>query len=279
MSMIKDLFGFIREREAIRIRKEAGWPKPWTTDPIFQHYRFCCVRREDDRVTRWIAENWRRPQAENPDLWFHMTVARLVNWPDTLAELQISGRWNPKAFVGVLHDRRERGEKVFSGAYIVATNGLAMDKAEYLANRILTPLWAARKQLRPQVADTLATVHTRLCTFTGMGSFMAAQVIADIKYAPPLSKAKDWWTFAASGPGSRRGLNRVLERPVDAPWREELWKAALGRLADDIAPLVRKARMEPLHNQDLQNCLCEADKMWRTQNGEGRPRATYPGMA
>jgi hypothetical protein len=41
---------------------------------------FCSVRREDDRVSRWIAENWRDPHADDPNLSFAMTVARARKW-------------------------------------------------------------------------------------------------------------------------------------------------------------------------------------------------------
>ena len=85
---------WIKERESIRIRKESNAPYPWTDDPILRDYRFCCVRREDDRVTKWIDANVRRPFQNNPNLWLMLCVCRIVNWPDTLAEL-IS---TPRAF-------------------------------------------------------------------------------------------------------------------------------------------------------------------------------------
>lgn len=55
MKETEALLNFIAERERIRIKKEAGQPWPWTNDPILRDYKFCCVRREDDRVTKGIA--------------------------------------------------------------------------------------------------------------------------------------------------------------------------------------------------------------------------------
>jgi 5-hmdU DNA kinase, helical domain len=49
------LFNFIAERERIRCRRAAGEPPPWTADPILREWSFTNVRREDDRVTRWVA--------------------------------------------------------------------------------------------------------------------------------------------------------------------------------------------------------------------------------
>src|SRR4249919_3123124 len=88
ISKIKDpverLFAFIHERYMIYIRKEAEDKPPWTDDPILRDYRFCNIYREDDKVTVWIRENWRKPNSDDPDLWFAMCVARLFNLPTTL---------------------------------------------------------------------------------------------------------------------------------------------------------------------------------------------------
>lgn len=273
-----DLFDFIQNRRAIFVKRSNGELKPWTNDPILQNYRFCNVHREDDTVTKWIAENWREPEAENPFLWFALCVARLVNWPETLEELGFPVPWDPGHFVSVLSARAERGDKVFSSAYIVSTNGHATLKPVYLSAEVISPLWEARLALEPSVTDTLASYHKKLSTYRGFGSFMAAQVIADLKYVAPLNTAPDWWLWAASGPGSRRGLNRVMARSPNSTLREKQFEAELARLQIPILKLCDMASIPPLHAQDLQNCLCEFDKYERTRLGEGRPRQTYEGV-
>lgn len=281
MSMrTKDLAKFIIAREKVRVAKEAGKPRPWTKDEILNTYRFCNVHREDDKVTRWIAENWREPFADNKDLWFAMVVARLFNLPRTLDRLTELSKgptlkyvvpFNPQAMSQRLKIMREHGP-IFNGAYIVSTNGVRMDKVNYLMLHVLGPLWANRKKLRPKEGDTLGDYHTKLMNFDGMGSFMAAQVVADLKYVEPLRSAMDWHTWAASGPGSRRGLNRVCEHDVDEPWRPAQWYQTLMQLRAQLLPLLNN--ME-LHAQDLQNCLCEFDKYERVRLGEGRPKQLY----
>src|SRR5271167_851059 len=96
---VAELFDFIRERHAIWWRKEHGESKPWTEDPILQQYRFTNIYRELDTVTIWIREHWREPHATDPHLWFAMTVARLVNWPESLAEIGYPVPWKPEKFV------------------------------------------------------------------------------------------------------------------------------------------------------------------------------------
>lgn len=283
----KELFKFIRERHKVYERKIAGLPKPWTKDAILQNFRFCNVYRELDAVTQWIATSWRAPHETDPDLWFAMVVARLVNWPDTLVEMPYPVPFSAAKFVKTLHARKAAGDKVFSSAYIVSTNGMTMDKAEYLAEHVLTPLWKGRKNVQRAITSgSLATIHEVLTQFNGMGSFLAAQVVADIKYAGllyasrhELQRDTDWWSWAASGPGSKRGLNRVMNLPVDNSWNEKFWLDGLRTLHAQIQPMFEKEGMPPLHAQDLQNCLCEFDKYERTRLGEGRPRNNYPGNA
>lgn len=273
---VSALAAFIDERQMILVRRTRGDPPPWTEDPILREYRFCNVHREDDRVTKWIAENWREPNQREPDLWFAMCVARLVNWPATLAWLGYPVPWRPARFVRYMRGRLAAGDKVWGGAYIVSTNGNPMLKEEYIAERVLSPLWNNRRALRPRKGQTLEDFHERLMRYDGMGSFLAGQVVADLKYVDPLLQADDWWSFAASGPGSRRGLNRVLERPVDEPWREDEWYDAIVDLTKDLIWEV-SFEVGSMHMQDLQNCLCEFDKYERVRLGQGKPRAKFRG--
>lgn len=274
---VKEFFAFIRERHAIWERRKAGQPKPWTKDPILQSYRFCNVYRELDKETIAIDRLWRQPHRDDRHLWFAMVVARLINWSPTLERLGYPVPFRPAAFQAKLERLQDEGGKVFGNAYIVSTNGQPVAKPEYLTDYVLRPLWKERERLAPVAGESLRSFATRLLPFNGMGTFLTAQVVADMKYVEPLRRADDWSTFAFSGPGSRRGLNRVVGRELRAPWREEVWHSTLMELKNLIDPLVDKAGMPPIHAQDLQNCLCEFDKMERVRLGEGRPKARYPG--
>lgn len=291
---VKELLYWIKERYSIRQKKAAGKPKPWTKDTILQQYRFCNVHREDDAVTRYIAETWRNPWDGDPNLWFAMVVARLVNWPDTLQYLTpaVFGRnaviaWNPKSFLRVMNQRKRAGLQVFNSAYIVSTNGKAMEKPEYLVEYVLNPLWKDSSMFALHAKEgtfglaeiELQALHNALTAYDGMGSFMAAQVVADVKYQSGWRSAPDWAWFAASGPGSRRGLNRVFGFDKDRPWGGEgNWYTHLLQLKAAMDPLIAKAGVPPVHAQDLQNCLCEFDKWERVRLGEGKPRNSYPGL-
>jgi hypothetical protein len=205
------LIAFAIEREAIRLRRAEGLPPPWTSDAILATRKFCNVRREDDAVDRWVAQQWREPHHADTDLWFGMTVACLINEPETLTEIGYPVPFDWPRLHDTLRDREARGVKIWRGAYRAVMARAGQSRIERLGE-ILGPLWHDREQLRPQAGDTLAGYADRLRGYDGIGPFMAAQIVARLKHVAPLDTAPDWWTFALPGDGSVRGLNRVHDR-------------------------------------------------------------------
>lgn len=283
--MINQLLYFIKERHSIFLKKGEGLPKPWTEDKILQTYKFCNVYRELDTVTIWIRKNIREPYANNSNLWFMLCLARRINWPDTLQEIMDRGTWpvkgyDPEKLLKILDARTARKEKVYTGSYMItAEHVIGETKSRATCYSNLGKLWEKRKKITPHLNSSLEEAFNAILgQGFAWGSFMTAQVIADLKHAPQLINAPDWWDWAASGPGSRRGLNRVLGRAADAPWQEDMWLGALESLAEEVDSHVKRWGFTRLHNQDLQNCLCEFDKYQRVKLGEGRPRSLYKGV-
>lgn len=268
---LKKFSRFIHERHSIQVKKSAGAPWPWTKDPILQSYRFCNVYRNLDKESALIQDNWLKPHKRDPDVWFAMVVARLVNWWPSLEAIGYPLPWEPDRFTSAMDQRKDAKLKVFTGAYMIHADAHAKGtKAQYLAEHVLTPMWDARVETRPRKGDTLEAFHTRLMGFRDMGSFMAAQVVADTKYAAgsPLSKASDFTSWAAEGPGSMRGLRVVQEIDPQIPWPRGEWKVVFNYLMFDMAPYLED--MPPITGQDLQNCLCEYFKYFR-----GSSRSKY----
>jgi hypothetical protein len=136
------LWHWIRERESIRERKEMGHdPKCWTLDPILSSYRFCNVRREDDRVTIWIRQNIRERFADHPHLWLMLCIARQINWPETLADMIGMGAWpdrpafSPDRITAVLNRRKEEGKKIYTGAYMISAPATKAPTSRHISLR------------------------------------------------------------------------------------------------------------------------------------------------
>lgn len=267
------LVKFALERENIRVAKEAGSPAPWTDDKILQTFRFCNVHREDDAVTKWIAAHWRREGVQH--LWFWMLMARLFNKPSTLGELDSPVASSGKVFKPETCREVLKGVQTpFNAAYIVSTNGVSKNKIDYLIDDVLIPAWKKRDVISPIFqGQYLMDCGTALMDLNGISGFIAGQIIADCKQLPPLSFAHDYDEFALSGPGSRRGLNRLLGHPADSSWKEASWKARLLECKD----IFEKASGLGVCAQDFQNCLCEFDKYERARTQEGRPKQLYRG--
>lgn len=274
MNLHNEVVEFMVERELVRTRKEAGAPAPWSEDWILNTYRFCNVRREDDKVTRWLKKNWRDPYAGHPNMTAAMLLARMVNWPPTLACIEFPEKWDTEAIIQTIQRVAATGRKTWSGAYIVSTCGQQMDKARYVVETVAAVGLAPAYHPRP--GDTLESFWTRLCRIPGLGAgFLAAQVVADMKYCDPhLMKAEDWGTWAASGPGSRRGLNRYFRAHVESKWDEKQWLEHLHRMMDEVIPNL-PTQLRDVHAQDFQNVMCEFDKYRRVVENQGRPRSKY----
>lgn len=250
------------------------------------------MRRRDDRVSRWLIKNVLGMFDEGVDRHVFLklvALCRFVNWPPTVAVfLELDKPWHKRKMVwkkgidlpaiGKLLDARVKsGEKAWTGAYMVrAPYATEMTKGEYVAEKVVGAgldrrqgdLWEAIDARR--LEDVWRIVQEGF----GWGSFMAGQVIADLTYTRLLDRAEDLYTWAPVGPGSQRGFNRLLGRELEARVEPEEWAY--------YVPLWREAVCRALSRpydwmtaHDLQNCLCELDKMLRVKNGEGKPRSLY----
>lgn len=273
MHLIDTLAYWIEERERVRRLKEGGALPPWSKDPVFQTVYFCNIHREDDKTTRWIRQNWSYP--EHSDFEFAMCLARLLNWPPSLEMIGFPSAWGWDLHEAVdkLRNASDHGTKIWGNAYVVTTHGRPMSKLDYL-EEVCNNLLSAPLQKEVRKRKTLEDAHSYLLEFEGFGSFMAAQVVADLKNTEghPLQFAEDWWNWSAPGPGSMRGLQWVYGRRVRVSEYHELMK--------DLHVAVEE-KVYPIHmcEQDLQNCLCEFDKYMRVKTGAGRSKRKYNGSS
>jgi hypothetical protein len=270
---VEHLLYWIRERESIRLSREAGNPPPWSHDPIIANYRWCNVRRMDDKVSRWVL-GWHR---QHPEIGLQNRIVallsgRLINWPDTLEELPYPAPYEEARWTKIILARKARGEKVFTGAYII-NGALGGDKILQVTQKILKPIWALRRSM-PQAPETMQSIFDWLNGKPGIGTFMAGQVVADMRHVHYEYPWADRMTWAPQGPGSLRGVNRLIGQHLDYRLPKGDWLDVVRRAMAAVAR-AEPAIAERLELMDIQNCLCEYDKFRRLTLGQGSVRARY----
>ncbi len=282
------LLAFMKARHEIYLNRAAGNPKPWTLDPILQNYRFCNVYRELDTVTIWVREHIREPYADHPNLWFMLCMARQINWPATLQEIMDNGAWpvngyDWKRVRRILLKRQARGDKLYTGAYMLNAHGTKptdpKDKAFFTTRLVLDSVWKARDTVRAAFeSDSMFRAWESLLPFHGWGQFTAYEVVCDARYTNYASEwGHDAMNWANAGPGAKRGINRLLGRDPKTKLHPDESLYFMGNLLDKIGKKWPKSE-QPLEMREIEHCLCEFDKYERTRLGEGRPRSTYQGV-
>jgi hypothetical protein len=280
------LFDWINERHAIYLKRAAGVASPWTDDPVLQEYRFTNAFRELDRVTVWVREHIREPFADHPDLWLMIALARYVCVPEVLQELMRPELWptGSPQFTGlltVLEARRARGEQVETGAYMIRAESdpskpwYRWSKQRYVVEVVIGGMWSRRAEILPAARTSVEAATEAFQRQYGCGGFMAYEIATDLRWCPGwLDRAPDIMTWANPGPGARRGLNRLSQRPVPAGMRTQQAVEEMRALLD-AAPLYLAPHVPALELRDIEHSLCEMDKWLRVKQGEGRPRSKF----
>lgn len=274
---------YLNEREHIRQARESGEPGPWTTDSILNRYKFTNIMRSEDRTTRWLKKHWYDPNRDaDPEIIaINCAIARYFGSIEFCSAIGFQQEWNPDFLLQTANERFRRGEKVFTGAYIITNAGSTDPKQVVVVSQFLTPLRYNLPQIvRLCEQGRWQPVAEFLQTQPGIGAFMSKEIALDMMLTPLLENATDKLTWSPAGPGAIRGLNRLHDRPLQYSLSQQ---KALAEMQDLLGVLSTGSYFEPHMPRigvdygvtDLQFSLCEVDKYLRVQNGEGRPRSGY----
>src|SRR3990167_2392900 len=165
----------MRERESIRLKKEAGEPWPWTDDEVLRTYKFTNVKRAHDRTTRELGKIYEyhvsRPPEEkllNCALYRYFGTyefARVAGWVRNMESA------SQKRVIELARERLAAGERVFTGAYVVTNQGIARPKQEVVVECFLAPLWQAASRLtaRAKGRNSWQELITDMSALPGFG--------------------------------------------------------------------------------------------------------------
>lgn len=273
----EELFWYwISERHSIYLKRQAGLPKPWTTDPILRDYKFTNPFRENDRGTVWLRENFLTPHANDPLelLAFNICWYRMFNWWGTGERLGWQTDWDVEKIQNKLEIALLSGEQVFTGAHIVYSPP-GRGKVEAIVD-VCNDLLKISSLVAQDAKDnqSLETVFERLRTVYCVGGFMAYEMVSDMRHTKLLEDATDIMTWANPGPGCQRGLQRL-----GVPFRPDgVAIESMRQLLTNSQWFGRLANSFPkLEMRDIEHSLCEFDKYCRVKFGEGFPRGRFSG--
>lgn len=307
------LFAWMTERHAIYARRQQGLPKPWTSDPVLQQYRFCNVFRELDTTTIWIRKNIREPYAQHENLWFMLAMARTFNRVEFLRQIVGDPIYWPRgetfnldSLASFADAEIAAGRPVYTGAYMIRAESnprkpwYSWSKQHYICEIVLGRLWADRErwvrfldrerfpmercgeESKARDPIRLEYVWRALAEdprYVGWGPFMTYEWVTDLRWTRYLNDAPDIMTWANAGPGALRGLSRLAND--GALGRLPRQGEALGmmrQILEDSRPSAIRWVGPRLEMRDIEHSLCEYDKYERVQRGEGKPRSRYAGV-
>jgi hypothetical protein len=284
---------FASRRQDSFYRRLNSLPSPWSEDAIIEQYKFCNVFRVSDRVTQDMLKSaiYSRPALDMTplDRVFRTIVYRFFSEPLTWAYLDeafgplTASTFDEKKFNDLLDQRLLRGEKLYTGAFILcATRAFGYDRkhhnhAALFASLLVDGGAPIRSML---MARSLGDLYSLLRKLPLIGKFMAYQIAIDINYGPDIDFSES--SFVAAGPGAERGLRKCF-----ASWGGESPETLIQWVAEHqeelaaeygySAPRLFGRRLQSI---DCQGLFCETDKYCRValphlRSSRSRIKATF----
>lgn len=286
-----------RERHSIFLKRSEGVTKPWTKDPFLSSYRFCNVYRQIDTVSLWIKENVIDKYEDTPYLWYLLAISRSINHVPTIKNILDARAWDdPDHMYKIMCDMKERGEQIFTGAYLVNSvfqpydGDVPREKHYYMAYLNLGKLYENRREVSPGMKISMESAVETLKTQRGYGPFVAYQIAVDLSYSSKwLKDCEDMNTFNSPGPGTKRGLDRLFGGASKTTGFTKQKDAWYSEKIQELFQMFQKQKywkitsddpmtgFSPVEMSNVSNCLCETDKILRLYLDEGRPRSRYQG--
>lgn len=257
---------FCKERYNIKLRKEAGLPRPWTEDEILDKRHFCNVFRSDDKTSKVI-----------------FSLIKAQSTPQLKIEAAILGRRiNSHVTIPLAWDRRHDSNlPELLAEYGINSNAYKLHTPRGLNNfaGIAEICSTERRMLSIQLVSckSLQAAHNYLAMIKFLVGFTGYQIILDLLQTNFWDDQFDAeWVFC--GPGASRGADCLTgEDKGEYHWR----KNATGRLSEAEQNHLRryciflyKKVMEEWPTEwpdftihEAEFMLCEFDKYNRKKNG------------
>lgn len=265
---------FACERQNIFIRKMIGEKQNLTEDTILREYKFTNAYRASDRVSQYLIKNviYKSGYTEE-DTIFRILLFKIFNNIQTWEKLEYNfGSLNYKDFDTrkygmVLNDYYNRGEKLYSGAYIMASGKTAFGHERKFMNHLELIDYMMKDHVTRRVVQCrkLEDIYNILLSYPTIGTFLAYQYTIDINYSELVDF--DEMEFVVAGPGAKAGIRKCFSNSGEYSqeyiirYMCEHQKEEFNRLGLNFITLWGR----DLQLVDCQNIFCETDKYSRVK--------------
>jgi len=293
---LKYFYDWLTERYKIHLKKDINkLPKPWTDDKILQKYKFCNVRREHDKESRWLIHHIIESTLSYENKLLNIILFRLINKSQTIGIFDLID-FNSINFEEI--SQKLNQFKKLNPNYTYFSNAFFMSGPKTTANKlfpeeknmIVKIILLVEKYKNQKIVEKIKQskiqkeVFNELLSMPGIGTFLSYQIFVDFTYINEFPFSEN--EFVIAGPGCIRGLNLLFEYFDNLDYEE-----ALFWLRDNQEDILSQFNYNPkelfsdlpmgdriLNIMSLENCMCEFSKYFRTLKGQGRPRIRYRGL-
>jgi hypothetical protein len=265
---------FAAERQRIYHRRVAGQAAPWTADPILGRFRFTNAYRAADRVSQDLIRIIYEGSQAADDIVLRTLLYRFFNKPSTWSALESARgevRWksfNVEQYAGLLESLLQRGERIYSAAYIVPPPPFGALRKH--RNHLLLVEHMMRSGLprRLATAASLQELFEIISGYPSLGPFLAYQLTIDLNYTTLVDFDED--DFVVAGPGARSGIAKCFPDLGGIP-AEDIIRWMVDTQDEQVAELgltFQDLFGRRLKLIDSQNLFCESDKYARVAHPE-----------
>jgi len=269
---------FAAERQAVFFRRLERRPPPWTDDPVLRAHKFTNAYRASDRVSQYLIRRviYRADLPDDPvELVFRIMLFKLFNKIETwellekeLGPLTHDG-YSFQRYDQVLGRAMDRGQKIYSAAYIMPSGGsLGHERKHRNHLALIERMIQSRLPARLAGAASMRDAFNLILAYPTIGDFLAYQFVTDVNYSTVTDFAET--EFVMPGPGAIDGIRKCFSDTgcmSDADVirvMAERQEVEFERLGLEFRTLWGR-RLQLI---DCQNLFCETDKYARVVHPE-----------
>lgn len=245
------------ERHRIYKKKEAGLPKPWTTDPVYQQFFFCNLFRQYDKCSKWVIDN-----IVPLGRWDLIILYRFISTYELFEGIKENCALDDLVEVEKWMKLRKTQGSMFNGCFLrnprieggwVETYRVPFFTIEAIRKReFVLKDFLERGSLQELVGY--------LKKFPGIGGFMAYEYSCDMAYTDWFNPT-DKYTWANMGPGAKKGMSLVRWGVPGRPMTQDEWLEGARELFVILKQRVESEfPEEDVSMREVEHWLCEFAK-------------------